>query len=199
MVCATNCCSSSATRRLRFSTRIALFGQFLGGGFECDLLGVAAAFHGLEFAAGVGEPLFERVDLGLERIDFGFLRIGQHRTLVERADEFGKFGFLVGQRAFGLVHNAGLGGDFVLGGAQLIAQRLVARFQREYGGGLFAQLHLEPVDGVALLAEFGELAGGPGLELLDAHFKAPRRHGEFGAQLVLVGMDFRHRQRRRGL
>ena len=37
-----------------------------------------------------------------------------------------------------------------------------------------------------------------GLELLDAHFQAPRRHGEFGAQLVLVGLDFRHRQRGRG-
>ena len=127
-----------------------------------------------------------------------FWESARHRTLVERADELGEFGFLVGQRALGLVHDAGLGGDFVLGGAQLIAQRLVARFQRENGGGLFAQLHLEPVDGVALLAELGELAGGLGLELLDAHFEAPRRHGEFGAQLVLVGLDFRHRQRRRG-
>ena len=35
-------------------------------------------------------------------------------------------------------------------------------------------------------------------DLLDAHFQAPRRHGEFGAQLVLVGLDFRHRHRRRG-
>ena len=60
------------------------------------------------------------------------------------------------------------------------------------------ELDLEPVDGVALLAELGELAGGLGLELLDAHFEAPRRHGEFGAQLILVGLDFRHRQRGRG-
>ena len=37
-----------------------------------------------------------------------------------------------------------------------------------------------------------------GLELLDAHFEPPRRHREFGAQLILVGLDFRHRQRRRG-
>ena len=36
------------------------------------------------------------------------------------------------------------------------------------------------------------------LELLDAHFEPPRRHGEFGAQLILVGLDFGHRQRRRG-
>ena len=141
---------------------------------------------------------FERLDLGLERDDLDLLRIGQRRALVERADQLGEFGFLVGQRALGVVHDAGLGGDFFLGGAQLVAQRLVARFQRENGGGLFAQLHLEPVDGVALLAELGKLAGGLGLELLDAHFEPPRRHGEFGAQLILVGLDFRHRQRGRG-
>ena len=51
----------------------------------------------------------------------------------------------------------------------------------------------------ALLAELGELARGLGLHLLDAHFEPPRRHGEFGAQLILVGLDFRHRQRRRRL
>ena len=36
------------------------------------------------------------------------------------------------------------------------------------------------------------------LSCLDAHFEPPRRHGEFGAQLILVGLDFRHRQRGRG-
>src|SRR6185503_15515331 len=30
--------------------------------------------------------------------------------------------------------------------------------------------------------------------LLDAHFEAARRHGEFGAQLILVGADFSDRQ-----
>ena len=73
----------------------------------------------------------------------------------------GEFGFLVGQRALGFVHRAGLDREFFFGRAQLVAQRLVARFERENGGGLFAELDLEPVDGVALLAEFGELAGAP--------------------------------------
>ena len=36
------------------------------------------------------------------------------------------------------------------------------------------------------------------LELFDAHFEPARRHREFGAELILVGLDFRHRQRRRG-
>src|SRR6185503_4576865 len=89
--------------------------------------------------------------------------------------------------------------DFFLGRAQLVAQRAVARLERENGGGLLAQLDLEPVDGVALLADLGKLAGAFGLELLDAHFQAPRRHGEFGAQLILVGLDLGHRNRRRGL
>ena len=35
------------------------------------------------------------------------------------------------------------------------------------------------------------------LHLLDAHFQPPRRHGEFGAQLILVGANFGDRQRRR--
>ena len=48
------------------------------------------------------------------------------------------------------------------------------------------------------LAELGELARGLGLHLLDAHFEPARRHREFGAQLILVGLDFRHRERRRG-
>ena len=163
-----------------------------------DALGFAAVFHRLDLAAGVGEPVLERFDLRLHGDDLDLLRIGEGRLLVELADHLGKLGFLVGQRALGVVHGRGLDRDFFLGRAQLIAQRLVARFQCENGGGLLAELDLEAVDGVALLAQFGELAGALGLELLDAHFQAPRRHGEFGAQLILVGLDFRHRQRRGG-
>ena len=76
--------------------------------------------------------------------------------------QLGEFGFLVGQRALGLAHRVGLDLEFFLGGAQLVAQRLVARFEREDGRGLLAELDLEPVDGVALLAELGELAGALG-------------------------------------
>ena len=47
--------------------------------------------------------------------------------------------------------------------------------------------------------ELGELAGGLALELIDAHLKPPRRHREFRAQLILVGLDFGHRQRCRRL
>ena len=85
--------------------------------------------------------------------------------------------------------------ELVLGGAQLVAQILVPRFQREDRRRLLAEFFLELVDGVGLLAEFGELAGRPRLHLLDAHLEPARRHGEFGAQLILVGANFGDRQR----
>ena len=60
----------------------ALFGQFLGRRFELDPLGIAAVFHGLEFVAGVGEPLLQRLDLGLERDDLDLLGC---RPVLERS------------------------------------------------------------------------------------------------------------------
>ena len=95
-----------------------------------------------------------------------------------------------------VVHRAGLDQKFFLGCTQLFAQILVPRLERENGRGLFAEFDLEAIDGVALLAKLGKLACASGLELLDAHFQSPRRHGELGAQLVLVGLNLGHRQRR---
>ena len=149
----------------------ALFTQLLRCVLELDPLGVAAVFHRLDLVAGVGEPVFQGVDLGLERDDLDLLGIGQRRALVQFVEQLGEFGLLVGQRSLGVVHDAGFGRDFILGGAQLVAQRLVARFECENGGGLFTELHLEPVDGVALLAKLGELAGGFGLELSRRSFR----------------------------
>src|SRR5262245_26693567 len=54
---------------------------------------------------------------------------------------------------------------------------------------------LEPIDDVALSSEFGELVGGPLLELLDVDLETPRRHRELGAKQILVGLDFGHRLR----
>ncbi len=45
------------------------------------------------------------------------------------------------------------------------------------------------------LPSSARLAGALRLQLLDAHFQPPRRHREFGAKLVLVGLDLRHRHR----
>jgi hypothetical protein len=70
--------------------------------------------------------------------------------------------------------------EFSLAGAQLIAQN--------------AAFYLGPVDFLALSSELRTLAGALGLELLDAHLEASRRHGEFGALQTLVGQDFRHRR-----
>ena len=76
-------------------------------------------------------------------------------------------------------------------------KRLVAGFEREDRRGLVAELLLELIDGVGLLAKLGELRRGLGFHLLDAHFEASGRHREFGAQLILVGADLGDRQRRR--
>ncbi len=113
--------------------------------------------------------------------------------------DFCEFALLVGQRLFGVAQHLGLGREFLFGGAQLFLDRLLAGFQPEDGGVLLAKLDLHAVDRIGFLAEFGELAGGLVLELVDAHLEPPRRHREFRAQLVLVGLDFSHRQRRRCL
>src|SRR5262249_54062244 len=105
-------------------------------------------------------------------------------------------GFLVGQRALRFVHRAGLDQKLFLGRTKLLAQVLVPRLKSENGCGLFSEFHLQTIDGVALLAEFGKLGRASGLEFLDAHFQSTRRHGELGAKLILVRLNFRHRQRR---
>ena len=138
------------------------------------------------------------LDLRLQRDDFHASAVRGRRGLGKLCRRLGKLGFLVGKPAFGLTQRVDLDLEFVLGRAQLILDAAVARFEREDGRGFLAQLDLEPVDHVILLAEIGELARALVLELLDAHFQPPRRHGEFGAQLILVGLDLRHRQRRRG-
>ena len=53
---------------------------------------------------------------------------------------------------------------------------------------------LQAIDGIAFLAELGELTCASGLELLDAHFQSTCRHGKFGAQLILVRLNLGHRQ-----
>ncbi len=80
----------------------------------------------------------------------------------------------------GVVQGGGLGLELLLRSAQLIAQD--------------AEVDLEPIDRVALFAEFRKLVGFLGLELLDFRLEISRRHREFGAQQILVGPDFRHRR-----
>jgi hypothetical protein len=164
-----------------------------------DLLARVAILGALHVAFQRRDLVLEIVDLRLERDDLDALAVRGRRLLGERGARLGELGFLVGKIALGLAQIVGLDLQLVLGCAQLVLDALVARFQRENGRGLLAELDLEPVDDVVLLAEFRELAGRLGLELVDAHFEPPRRHREFGTQLILVGLDFRHRERGRGL
>ena len=144
----------------------------------------------------IGDADLHRFDLGAERGDLGALAVGDQRAFAELAEKLCQLGFLVGEVTLGFAQRARFDLEFFLGGAQLIAQRLVARFERENGRGLLAELFLELIDGVGFLAELGQLRRGLGLHLLDAHFEPSGRHREFGAQLVLVGADLGDRQRR---
>src|SRR6202022_1058564 len=69
------------------------------------------------------------------------------------------------------------------------------RFEREQRRRLLPEVELEAADRVAFLADFGKLTGRFCLELLDAHFEPARGHREFGAQPVLVGLNFGERKR----
>ena len=85
-----------------------------------------------------------------------------------------------------------LAGDF----GEVFGELLFLGFQREQFGGLLSELELQAADRLALLADLCKLGGGLGFHLLDAHFEPARRHREFGAELVLVGLDLGHRHRR---
>ena len=101
-------------------------------------------------------------------------------------------------RAFRLLERAGFGGEFGLRDLQVVGELLFLGFERKQRGGLFAELELEAADGLALPAEICELVGGLRLHLLDVHFEPAHGHGEFGAQLILIGLDLRDRHRGQG-
>ena len=194
-----NCRSRSVTRWLRFSTRLRASPSSRVAVSECARSCVEAGLRCRKFLLGVADAVLQLLDLGAHRDQLDLAAVRGHRAIGERGVDFGELVLLVGQRLLGAAQQLGLGGEFLLGGAKLLLHRLLARFQREDRGVLLAKLDLHAVDGVGLLAELGELAGGLALQLLDAHLQPPRRHRELGAQLVLVGLDLGHRQRRRRL
>jgi hypothetical protein len=95
-----------------------------------------------------------------------------------------------------LRQSAALGGGFRFQALELAGEVAFLCFERQQTCSLLAQVQLEPPNGVALLADFRELARTLGLQLLDAHFEPPGGHREFGPQLILLGLNFGHRERR---
>ncbi len=142
----------------------------------------------------VVDARLERLDLGPHRGEFDALGVGRHRAVAEFGEQLAEFGLLVGERLLGVAQRSTFELEFLLGRAQLVAHRLVARLEREDRRGLLAEFLLEMIDGVGLLAELGQLRRRLGLHLLDGHFEPSRRHRELGAQLILVGADFGDRQ-----
>ena len=172
-------------------------GQFRRRRFGFAALAIAAQLDVLHRAFVVGDADLHRLDLGAQRRKLDALAVGRDRMLAQLGDQLDQLGFLVGERALDFAQRAVLDLEFLFGGAQLLALGLVAGLEREDRRGLLAELLLELIDGVGLLAELGKLRRRLGLHLRHAHFEAAGRHGEFGAQLVLVGADFGDRQRRR--
>ncbi len=111
-----------------------------------------------------------------------------------------------GHRAFGIGEGIGAHGGFGPCRAQFVAQFLFVRlkaalalFERADRRGFFLDRGLEPVDRLGLAADFADLHESLSLEILDAAFELPRRHGEFRPHLILLGVHFLHRQRDRGV
>ena len=142
------------------------------------------------------------LDLALEHLgvrahgdEVDALAVGGHRMLVEDRGDVGEFCLRFGERAFGFAQGVDPGRKLGLGVLHVAVELPFLRLERHQLRVPFAKFELEAGDGFALLADLGELIGGLGLELFDAHLKPACRHRELGAQLVLVGLDFRHRQR----
>src|SRR4030095_563776 len=172
----------------------ARFAQFVRRALGIGALLGEASLRRRKFLFGVADAALQLFDLRAHRDQLDLAAVRRHRTIIQFLIDPGELGLLVGQRLFGVAQQFGLGREFLFGGAQLLLHRLLARLERKDRGVLFAELDLHAVDRVALLAEFGELAGGLVLELLDVHFEPSRRHSEFRAELILVGLDLCHRQ-----
>ena len=136
------------------------------------------------------------LDLGAHRDQLDLAAFRHHRTVGQLGIDFGKLALLFVQRQFGGTQHPGFVSEFLFGGAKLLLHRLLARLQPEDRGVLLAKLDLHAVDRIGFLAEFGKLAGGLVFQLIDVHLEPARRHREFRAKLVLVGLDLGHRQRR---
>jgi hypothetical protein len=88
---------------------------------------------------------------------------------------------------------AGSGGELVLERADLVRQ-LSFLTSSACSAVVFAELELAG-HRIALCDRSRQPAGGLRLHLLDVHLEPAHGHGEFGAQLILVSLDFRPRNR----
>ena len=138
---------------------------------------------------------FEVLDLGVEHGDFDALGVG---GMVERGDDvrgIRDFGVLGGDRLGGRLQRGRLFQVFLFGLGELAAEDLGLGGEFVGHRRLFHQLGLEQIDRLGLARDVAELGGRLGLELLDGHFEPACGQREFGAQMVLVGLNLGHRHR----
>ncbi len=195
-------------RRLRGELVVELadaIGQIVGAP---ALLG-KLLFRRLELGGLAVEVIPQRLSLFLVAVDLALQRLGlraqrhQLHALAARRDggvvevggDLDELGPRARERALRFLERDRLGGELGLRGLQVVGELLFLGFERKQRGGLLAELEFEAADRFAFPAEFCELVRRFRLHLLDAHLEAAHGHGEFGAQLILVGLNFRDRQR----
>ena len=173
--------------------------QLLGA---CAFLGEMAA-QSLRLTRFVAQSFLEQLafpfiafDLSLQRLglraqcdELDALAVCRAGTFVNIRRELSNFCLGIGQRALRLLMSFCLCRKLGAEALQLLGQLPFLRLERKHRRGFFAKLQLEPPDRIAFFADLGELTRGLRLQLLDAHFQSPRRHGKLGAQLVLLGLN----------
>ena len=177
---------------------LASLGQFAAGEVGGTTLLLQPLLGGGEFLLGVLHLGFQRIDFRMDGGEFAFAAVGGLRAFRQIGAQPRQLVLLRAERLFGGLQRLRLGGKFLLGGFELLFEPGLARLQCKDRGVLFGQLMLQAVDGLGLLAKLGELARGLVLELVDIDLELARRHREFGAQLVLVGLDLGPRHWRSG-
>jgi hypothetical protein len=76
----------------------------------------------------------------------------------------------------------------------LVFERPVPHLECKDRCSFFGKFEFEVTDRVRLVPKLRELARDLSPEFFHGNFKPARGHRELGAQVILIGLDFRHRQ-----
>ncbi|KAJ8135711.1 hypothetical protein OY671_011076, partial [Metschnikowia pulcherrima] len=118
----------------------ARIGQFAGGFLGLGAFSREAGLRLRKFLFGVADAGSQSFDSRAHGNQFDSAGVGGHRAVGQFVIDPGQLGSLVGQRGLCAAQQFGLGGEFLLGGAQSFLDRLLARLEPEDGGVLFAEL-----------------------------------------------------------
>src|SRR5262249_26129146 len=173
----------------------ALLGELLFRRLELGGLAVEVIPQRLGLFLVAVDLALERLRLRAQRHELDALAARRDGSVVEVGGDLDELAPRARERALRFLERASFGGEFGLRGLQVVGELLFLGFEGKQRGGLLAELELEAADSFAFPAEVCELVRSLRLHLLDAHLEATHGHGEFGAQLILVGLNLRGRSR----